>query len=292
MKIEDELLSQLREKYGEFNFNEHFDRIEECLNLRKEREWEKYTEGDYTYEGEVLKGTSIPYGRGMFYIQSYGIIYQGWFFMGAKHGYGKEIRTVTGGYIYEGEYSQNEFEGQGTTIWDETGWNHTGAYQSGDKNGYGFLQQDFFTYKGNYVDDLKHGFGEQRYGGNLLYKGMHYQDIMHGWGQADEGVYQYEGEFQMAAKHGFGRKWSDSLDYIYCGKFKDDLKHGRGILKSDGEYKFVMMYKDKAIIKLPIYNFENYMTRAVRRTLQSKAYYWRLMRFMLAQCLNKQDKVV
>lgn len=105
------------------------------------------------------------------------ILYEGWFQRGIKHGYGREIRPDAGVYIYEGDFSYNEFDGEGTAIWDSTGVKHHGGYSGNRRNGYGVFElQKNNTYKGNFVDGFRDGYGEQIFGPMVKYKGMFHLD--------------------------------------------------------------------------------------------------------------------
>ncbi|TNV77427.1 hypothetical protein FGO68_gene4717 [Halteria grandinella] len=235
------------------------------LNFGKAREWSYFDVEGLIYEGEVMAGTRIPYGRGMLVNKDFGIIYEGWFQRGVKHGYGRELRVDAGGYIYEGDFGYNEFEGYGKALWEQTGVRHEGNYSGNRRNGYGiFYMQGGNTYKGNFVNGFREGYGEQQFGPLVNYKGNFYQDQMHGYGLLSSHDLFYDGEFNMGKKHGFAKVWSVKSGNVFRGKFKEDQKHGFGLYKSDEDYYLVRNH---------VYNYR---------------YYLKMMRCMLAYTFKRK----
>jgi hypothetical protein len=60
---------------------------------------------DGIYQGEVLKGTRVPHGRGIFFHTKSGSLYEGWRKKNKRVGYGRIIEK--NGMIYEGQWKEN-----------------------------------------------------------------------------------------------------------------------------------------------------------------------------------------
>ena len=122
MKINDKNLTYARKFLGgQFNYEKHNDEMEKKLLYVQEREWKapfkmeaqvsssylKIVRGaiipsleevdelkkfDRTYEGEVLKGTKIPHGRGIMLVELDGdfFLHEGWFIGGLLWGRGRQ----------------------------------------------------------------------------------------------------------------------------------------------------------------------------------------------------------
>lgn len=73
----------------------------------------------------------------------------------------------------------------------------------------------------------REGFGvEFDANGRVFYRGEFADDLYHGWGQ----TVRYQGEFKQGRKEGWGR-WEDhERNLTYEGSFKDDRFHGIGYL--------------------------------------------------------------
>lgn len=70
-----------------------------------------------SYEGEVLRNTGTPNGRGMLIDRNKGFVYEGWFKKGMMHGYGRLLCNQRDGFFYEGDFHLSEMKGLGTSIW-------------------------------------------------------------------------------------------------------------------------------------------------------------------------------
>ena len=104
-------------------------------------------------------------------------------------------------------------------------------------------------YKGEFYNDMKHGFGELKEK-DSLYKGTFKEDKKCGSGNleikyTDEfGTHEedYDGEFFNNLKHGEGKLMSKLIDNefkihyeIYVGQFVSNMKHGTGQLITENK---------------------------------------------------------
>ncbi|MDN5304395.1 MAG: stage sporulation protein [Fusobacteriaceae bacterium] len=113
----------------------------------------------------------------------------------------------------------------------------------------------FITYEGEYLNELKHGFGREYIKGERLgYEGFWSNNLFHGNGKMYRGdgsieydgewcncyghgngrIYnkngkiQYEGEWINNLPHGYGKKFDENGNVIYEGQYSNGLKNGKG----------------------------------------------------------------
>jgi hypothetical protein len=110
-----------------------------------------------TYVGQMLNG--MRHGRGL--RRSVTSNYDGEWEADTQHGRGKQ--TWTDGRIYEGQFDQGKFSGDGRMRW---------STQKGD-----------LVYEGQYRDDLKHGFGKFVWADGRTYEGEWCCGKRHGRGK-------------------------------------------------------------------------------------------------------------
>jgi len=123
-------------------------------------------------------------GKGLRYNKEINHIYKGDFLNGLRHGIGKDYRknskyegefkkdkkcgngkiVFDSGDIYEGEFSDNKFNGYGHYIWAKNGHEYKGSYLNGKFHGEGFYRWGKNEYyNGEYVNGVKEGEGEISY---------------------------------------------------------------------------------------------------------------------------------
>ena len=123
-------------------------------------------------------------GKGLRYNKEINHIYKGDFLNGLRHGVGKDYRNNSkyegdfrkdkkcgkgkivfdSGDIYEGEFSDNKFNGYGHYIWFKNGHEYKGNYLNGKFHGEGFYKwAENEYYNGEYVNGIKEGEGEISY---------------------------------------------------------------------------------------------------------------------------------
>ena len=120
-------------------------------------------------------------GKGLRYNKEINHIYKGDFLNGLRHGTGKDYRDnikyegefrkdkkcgkgkilFESGDTYEGEFSDNKFNGYGHYIWAKNKHEYKGNYLNGKFNGEGFYKWgENEYYNGEYVNGIKEGEGE------------------------------------------------------------------------------------------------------------------------------------
>ena len=94
---------------------------------------------------------------------------------------------------------------------------------------------DGSIYKGDIVDNLFQGYGEQIWANGDYYRGTYSKGQFDGKGILKNGPYLYEGTFENGCYNGTGILTSE-FGYKYIGDFKNNLFDGMGFLQySSGE---------------------------------------------------------
>lgn len=136
--------------------------------------------------------------------------------------------------IYKGYLINNEFEGYGEYRSHE--YNYFGYFSCGKKNGKGKLE-DFekkLEYTGDFKDNMKNGYGEEKYQDGSVYIGQFKKNMKNGNGNLILGGgggahYGYEGMFKNDKISGKGKfKWNDNKEYI--GEWEDNEISGYGTI--------------------------------------------------------------
>lgn len=137
--------------------------------------------------------------------------------------------------IYEGYLLNNEFDGYGELR--SPNYNYFGNFSRGKKNGKGKLE-DFVNkieYTGDFKDNIKEGFGEEKYQDGSVYKGEFRQNMKNGKGNLLIGGgknYMYWGTFKNDKICGKG-KLKMSEEKIYLGNWENDEISGYGFFKEE-----------------------------------------------------------
>ena len=172
------------------------------------------------YTGEWDKKNERPNGTGTFVMEEAAGTYEGEWVDGVAEGQGTYTSTDGDGYVYEGEFQNNERSGKGTMTW-ETGegvaYVYEGEFQNGKRSGKGIMTwktdgEVAGTYESDFADDWINGYGTCTWPS----------------GQA------YEGEWKNGRFNGKGTlTYADGS--VYEGEFVDDKKNGEGTYtKADG----------------------------------------------------------
>mgnify|MGYP000922459573 FL=1 len=123
---------------------------------------------------------------------------------------------------------------------------------------------DGSVYEGEVLNGAKHGTGRFWYVGGAHYEGQYHHGNMEGFGRLyyDENTLAYEGTWVADKFHGKGTVYNNNpspcdeeFDYMnfdnignfwvkYDGEFRDDLKHGTGVLYLSNGDKFVGVFVD------------------------------------------------
>lgn len=149
-----------------------------------------------------------------------GSTYVGTVVNGIRSGRGKYVATTPRKFVYEGEWSNGLFHGEGVCWYGDEGCQN--------------------KYVGQFSNGLREGYGVMNYPGGNVYEGEWHLGKRHGKGKflwKDSGSY-YVGEFvdgQMCGKgeivYAFSAQ-SPSIQFVqsnrYLGEFKDSLRSGKG----------------------------------------------------------------
>ena len=133
---------------------------------------------------------------------------------------------------YEGYLKNNEFDGYGE--YRSKNYNYFGYFSRGKKWGKGKLE-DFLKnseYEGEFNNNMKNGYGVEKYRDGSIYRGEFKDDMKHGKGllllQGDEN-FGYEGEFKNDKIAGKGKfKFNERKEYI--GDWDNNEICGYGII--------------------------------------------------------------
>ncbi|XP_048465587.1 LOW QUALITY PROTEIN: radial spoke head 10 homolog B [Rhincodon typus] len=180
-----------------------------------------------SYEGETIRG--LYEGVGTAHFQG-GHVYQGMFSEGLMHGRG--TYTWKNGIKYEGDFSMNTPTGHGTYTWPD-GSTYVGEVVNGIRHGKGiFTSTDqLISYTGDWHQAKRHGKGTVYFnqGGSSWYQGDWINNVREGWGtRRYKSGNVYEGEWKGFQRHGEGTMSWISTNEEYTGQWQNGLQHGFG----------------------------------------------------------------
>ena len=229
----------------------------------------KYKNKDCLYKGIININTinknksnntyNIDYltGKGVLYLKA-GKKYEGNFINGELNGWCRFINS--NGICYEGLFKSGNLNGKGEII--KIDQNRRKNIYRGDihnfkKEGIAEEKTNDYVYKGDFLNNLKHGKGKIKYKYGDYYEGDFKRGVITGkgyyvWKNKDTylgdfvggkmhgiGLYkwpdgsEYEGEYINNIKEGNGVfKWKDGR--VYKGQFQNGKAHGKGILTVNG----------------------------------------------------------
>ncbi|XP_026560387.1 radial spoke head 10 homolog B2 [Pseudonaja textilis] len=180
-----------------------------------------------SYEGEKVRG--LYEGEGTAYFQG-GNVYKGMFSEGLMHGRG--TYTWADGVQYEGNFVKNVQMDHGTYKWLD-GSTYEGEVKNGIRNGFGMYKCGTYpvSYIGQWVEGKRHGKGTIYYNesGSSWYEGDFVNNIKSGWGvRRYKSGNIYEGQWERDLRHGEGRmRWLTS-NQEYTGMWVNGVQHGQG----------------------------------------------------------------
>ncbi|XP_070617320.1 radial spoke head 10 homolog B-like isoform X2 [Erythrolamprus reginae] len=179
------------------------------------------------YEGEKTRG--LYEGEGTAYFQG-GNVYKGIFSEGLMHGQG--TYTWADGVQYEGNFVKNIQMDHGTYRWPD-GSVYEGEVKNGIRHGFGMYKCGTYpvSYIGKWVEGKRHGKGTIYYNeaGSSWYEGDFVYNIKSGWGiRRYKSGNIYEGQWERDLRHGEGRmRWLTS-NQEYTGVWVNGIQHGQG----------------------------------------------------------------
>lgn len=110
--------------------------------------------------------------------------------------------------------------------------------KSAELNGFGLVEDDTFTFHGEFFKGKLHGYGVWRSKSKgTTYHGYFKNDKFHGFGILANSNGAYYGEFMNGARYGYGIEDDSISGNKYIGMWQDGKRHGAGILITmDGSY--------------------------------------------------------
>nr|XP_030140869.3 radial spoke head 10 homolog B isoform X1 [Taeniopygia guttata]XP_030140872.3 radial spoke head 10 homolog B isoform X1 [Taeniopygia guttata]XP_030140873.3 radial spoke head 10 homolog B isoform X1 [Taeniopygia guttata]XP_030140875.3 radial spoke head 10 homolog B isoform X1 [Taeniopygia guttata]XP_041575114.1 radial spoke head 10 homolog B isoform X1 [Taeniopygia guttata]XP_041575115.1 radial spoke head 10 homolog B isoform X1 [Taeniopygia guttata]XP_041575116.1 radial spoke head 10 homol len=223
-------------------------------------------EGTYTwadgvkYEGTFVKNVPMHNGR---YTWNDGSVYEGSIQDGLRHGYGV-FRSGTHPISYIGYWCNGKRHGKGEIYYDQehTSW-YSGDWVNNVREGWGFRRyRSGNTYDGQWKKNLRHGCGkmiwltdDQEYEGQWQC-GLQHGSGMHTWFLKKMELSQYPlrneyvGDFVNGERHGHGTfLYADGA--MYSGEWVHNKKHGKGIFFFKNGHKFEGEFVNDRPVKYP-----------------------------------------
>uniref|UniRef100_G1PCZ6 Radial spoke head 10 homolog B n=1 Tax=Myotis lucifugus TaxID=59463 RepID=G1PCZ6_MYOLU len=180
-----------------------------------------------SYEGEKVHG--LYQGEGFAVFQG-GCTYRGMFSEGLMHGQGTYIWAD--GVKYEGEFVKNIPMNRGVYTWPD-GSTYEGEVINGMRNGFGVFKCSTqpVSYIGHWCQGKRHGKGSIYYNeeGTSCYEGDWVHNIKKGWGiRRYKSGNMYEGQWENNMRHGEGTmKWLTTNEE-YSGQWENGVQNGLG----------------------------------------------------------------
>uniref|UniRef100_A0A8C3WEL5 Radial spoke head 10 homolog B n=1 Tax=Catagonus wagneri TaxID=51154 RepID=A0A8C3WEL5_9CETA len=180
-----------------------------------------------SYEGEKVRG--LYEGEGFAIFQG-GCTYHGMFSEGLMHGQGTYIWAD--GLKYEGEFVKNTPMNHGVYTWPD-GSTYEGQVVNGRRHGFGLFKcsSQSVSYVGHWCHGKRHGKGSIYYDqeGTSWYEGDWVQNVKKGWGiRCYKSGNIYEGQWENNVRHGEGRMRWLTRNEEYTGQWENGVQNGFG----------------------------------------------------------------
>nr|XP_010307130.1 PREDICTED: radial spoke head 10 homolog B2-like [Balearica regulorum gibbericeps] len=180
-----------------------------------------------SYEGEKVHG--LYEGEGFAYFEG-GNTYKGMFSGGLMHGQG--TYTWADGVKYEGTFVRNVQMFSGRYTWND-GSIYEGSIKNGVRHGFGFFRSGTcpVSYVGYWCKGKRHGKGTVYYDQERTswYSGDWVNNIKEGWGmRCYKSGNIYEGQWEKNVRHGKGRMRWLTANQEYMGQWVYGIQHGYG----------------------------------------------------------------
>ncbi|XP_027628318.1 radial spoke head 10 homolog B2 isoform X2 [Tupaia chinensis] len=180
-----------------------------------------------SYEGEKVRG--LYEGEGFAVFQG-GCTYHGMFSEGLMHGQGTYIWAD--GLKYEGDFVKNIPMNHGVYTWPD-GSTYEGEVINGMRNGFGMFKCSTqpVSYIGHWCQGRRHGKGSIYYNqeGTSWYEGDWVYNIRKGWGiRCYKSGNIYEGQWEDNMRHGEGRMRWLTTNEEYTGQWERGVQNGFG----------------------------------------------------------------
>ncbi|NXO49166.1 R10B2 protein, partial [Aramus guarauna] len=228
-------------------------------------------QGTYTwadgvkYEGTFVKNVQMFSGR---YTWNDGSIYEGSIKSGVRHGFGF-FRSGTCPVSYIGYWCKGKRHGKGTVYYDQehTSW-YSGDWVNNIKEGWGMrCYKSGNIYEGQWEKNVRHGKGRMRWlTANQEYMGQWVYGMQHGYGthiwflkRMPMSQYplrnEYIGDFVNGERHGHG-KFIYASGAVYDGEWVCNKKHGKGKFVFKNGHVYEGEFIDDNIVEYPTFQVD------------------------------------
>ena len=221
----------------------------------------KQLEGGHYYIGEI-KNWKMS-GKGKQYDAQKNLVYEGDFFDDYFEGFGRynsfegsnyrgyyigewkadkrqgkgKLYYSNGKLVYDGDWDNNNFEGEGKYIDPYNSSYYIGQFKNGKRHGKGqfFDKSGRLLFKGEFINNLPGDKGILLSNDGYIYEGEVKELKPNGEGKLFyENKLVYEGHFVNGDYNGFGKKYDDD-GYVYIGIFKNNKLEGKGKIYNKNE---------------------------------------------------------
>ena len=149
--------------------------------------------------------------------------------------------------FYEGTFKDDKFDGFG--IYKNKEYIYEGQFLLGKKNGKGKINNFIknYEYEGDFINDLRDGYGIEKYSDGSVYEGEFKSDLKEGKGKLiiknkDKDIIEDIGQFKSNKINGKGIiNWANGKQYY--GEINNNEISGYGILK-EGKTKYIGYFKN------------------------------------------------
>ena len=196
-----------------------------------------YVEMKGRYAGDIEPASKLRHGKGTYTYANSFFQYQGDWKDGVKTGHGALV--MRDGSYYQGEFVDGEMTGKGTRTWED-GSIYTGSFSQGEKTGYGEIQYGSrntkeATYNGDWIGNIRHGYGEMTMRDMTVMKGEFINNYPEGHCNIcyTDGS-EYNGNVTRGEITGIG-ELKNPDGSCYKGSFVNGVKQGNGCYFIDPE---------------------------------------------------------
>ncbi|XP_008071096.1 radial spoke head 10 homolog B2 [Carlito syrichta] len=236
------------------------------------------------YEGDFVK--NIPMNHGM-YTWPDGSMYEGEVINGMRNGFGM-FKCSTQPVSYIGHWCNGKRHGKGSIYYNQEGtsW-YEGDWVHNIKKGWGIrCYKSGNIYEGQWEDNMRHGEGRMRWlTTNEEYTGQWERGVQNGFGthtwflkRIPNSQYplrnEYTGEFVNGCRHGHG-KFSYASGAMYEGEWVSNKKHGMGRLTFKNGRVYEGLFSNDHVTEFPdleteLINYLNSPSEVAKRGQQCR----------------------
>eukprot|EP00980_Cylindrotheca_fusiformis_P019057 scaffold6428_cov103-Cylindrotheca_fusiformis.AAC.3 len=176
---------------------------------------------DGKYTGTICPNSGKPHGNGrLVYNSAKKGIYEGEWKQGRWNGIGKHSKP--NGDVYEGQFLDNLYHGEGMFKYHESKRKYEGQYVMGERVKGTMRYADGSVYKGQFYHGRRHGRGSYTFKDGSRYKGDFVKDLMQGIGELKfrDGS-KYVGEWKRGKHDGMGSMYSPEGSLCWAGTWKN-----------------------------------------------------------------------